>query len=340
MDREHATLRDGTRIAVRPIEPEDRARLLAAFERLSPDSRYRRFFSPVTHLSEAQLDHLTRVDHHDHEALVAMAPDEDRIIGVARYVRTRPGHAEPAITVADDWQRRGVATALLGLLVGRALDEGIGTFDAIVLVGNRDAIHALRRLGPTVVDPVGPELQVEVTLTAPAQEDGVLRRLLRATAAGTLDPALTFWHRLLPRSGPPPAVPAGEVGDQADVIVTALDAASSADAPAVAAASRLAAAGSEVVLVASRHPLLDDREAVERRARQVAAALETAGLDARAIVRPGDLGAVLLDVAREERARLIVVEDPPGADTSGRLLGEAWHHVSHHAPCSVLVVRG
>jgi RimJ/RimL family protein N-acetyltransferase len=338
MEGEPLTLRDGTRIAVRPIEPSDRDRLAAAFERLSPDSRYRRFFSPVAHLSDAQLDHLTRVDHRDHEALVALAPGEDRIIGVARFVRTRPGHAEPAITVADDWQGRGVATALLARLVDRALDEGIGTFDAIVLSGNREAIEVLRRLGPTVVDLQGPELALEVTLEAPERPDSPLRRLLRAAAAGTVDPALSFWHRLLPRSGPPPLAPGAA---QADVIVAALEGAAPADAPAIAAARRLAtAAGSEVVLVAARHPWLDDREPLERRARQVAAALEADGVRARAIVRPGDLGAVVLDVAREERARLVIVEDAPGADATGRLLGEAWDHVSHHAPCSVLVVRG
>jgi nucleotide-binding universal stress UspA family protein len=44
-------------------------------------------------------------------------------------------------------------------------------------------------------------------------------------------------------------------------------------------------------------------------------------------------------VAIEERARLIVVTDQPGADATGRLLGEAWDHISHHAPCSVLVAR-
>ena len=63
-------LRDGSRVVIRPIEPDDREALAAAFERLSPESRYRRFFAPVSRLSERDLDYLTCVDHHDHEALV------------------------------------------------------------------------------------------------------------------------------------------------------------------------------------------------------------------------------------------------------------------------------
>ncbi len=110
--------------------------------------------------------------------------------------------------------------------------------------------------------------------------------------------------------------------------------------PALELARRVAGSGSEIVLVAARHPLLDDREDAERRVRRLVTRLATEGVRARAEVRAGDLAAATLDVATEERARLIVVTDPPGADASGRLLGEPWDHISHHAPCSVLVARG
>ena len=69
---EAVRLRDGKSVSLRPIEPGDRERLRRAFDRLGPESRYRRFFSPVDHLTESQLDYLTQVDHHDHEALVAL----------------------------------------------------------------------------------------------------------------------------------------------------------------------------------------------------------------------------------------------------------------------------
>jgi len=66
------TLADGSRVLIRPIAPEDRDELVAGFERLSAESRYRRFFGPMVRLSERDLDRLTQVDHHDHEALVAI----------------------------------------------------------------------------------------------------------------------------------------------------------------------------------------------------------------------------------------------------------------------------
>src|SRR4051794_6238221 len=83
------TLRDGATVRVRPIEPGDRRALVEAFERLSPETRYRRFFGPVNELSPRILDHLTLVDHADHEALVAV----DRAGAVVRggpLVRTAP----------------------------------------------------------------------------------------------------------------------------------------------------------------------------------------------------------------------------------------------------------
>ena len=109
---------------------------------------------------------------------------------------------------------------------------------------------------------------------------------------------------------------------------------------AVALTQRMAsAAGSKVVVVAARHPLLDDRADVEQRARRAAARLRAHKVDARDVVRAGDLAAIVLDVAIEERARLIVIGDLPGADATGRLLGEPWDHISRHAPCNVLVAR-
>lgn len=80
---------------------------------MSPESRYRRFLAARDRLSEAELDYLTRVDHHDHEALVALVLETQEGVGLARFVRLPedPEDAEVAIAVADAWQRRGVGTA-------------------------------------------------------------------------------------------------------------------------------------------------------------------------------------------------------------------------------------
>jgi RimJ/RimL family protein N-acetyltransferase len=177
-------VRDGSRIRIRPIEPEDRAELAAGFERMSPESRFRRFLSPMPRLSEAQLDYLTRVDHRDHEALVALDAQTDAGIAVARYVRIDGDRAEPAVAVADDWQGRGVGTALLDALSERAYAQGIRRFEATVLATNERALGLLDSLGETTYRHAGTETVVEVPVPEPPGAGPRLVGLLRAVAAG------------------------------------------------------------------------------------------------------------------------------------------------------------
>jgi GNAT superfamily N-acetyltransferase len=110
-------LADGATIRVRPVEPTDADALAEAFERLSPDSRYRRFMSATPRLSSRTLAYLVDVDHVDHEALVALDAETEEGVGIARYIRLAetPDTAEVAVTVADDWHRRGVGTVLVAL---------------------------------------------------------------------------------------------------------------------------------------------------------------------------------------------------------------------------------
>ena len=124
--RRHSTdavLRDGTRVRIRPIVPEDKALLVAGFERLSPESRYRRFMAQVDRLTDEQLVYLTEIDYHDHYALMALDLDHGPGIGVARYVRLRgePEVAEAAVTVIDDYQGRGLGHLLLQAIGAAAL---------------------------------------------------------------------------------------------------------------------------------------------------------------------------------------------------------------------------
>ena len=123
---------------LRPIAPEDKPLLAASFERLSKESRYRRFFTIKNELSAAELDYLVDVDHHDHEAIVAIDPLSGEGLGVARYVRSEddPELAEVAVTVADDWQGRGLGRALLDRLTYRARREGVRRFSALVQSDN------------------------------------------------------------------------------------------------------------------------------------------------------------------------------------------------------------
>jgi RimJ/RimL family protein N-acetyltransferase len=139
-------LRDGTRLRVRPIRPSDREALANEFERLSPESRRRRFLAPKPQLSEAELRRLTEVDHRSHEALVAIEAESGRGVAVARYAG-EPAASEFAITVADDWQGRGIGSALSRRLLHRAREEGVTVLEATVLAENQASRALLRGLG-------------------------------------------------------------------------------------------------------------------------------------------------------------------------------------------------
>jgi RimJ/RimL family protein N-acetyltransferase len=176
------TLRDGSEVRVEPIRPEDKDALARAFEQLSEQSRYRRFLAPMDRLSPTMLAYLTEVDHHDHEALVAFESGSEEVVGVARYVRDEGTSAEAAVTVGDDWQGRGLGTALTSLLAGRALDEGIDRFTALLLAENKEMIALLESVGHvTVTGRDSGTLEVEVPLEAERPGAGKgLYGLLRA----------------------------------------------------------------------------------------------------------------------------------------------------------------
>ncbi len=136
-------------IGIRLLEPSDRAAVAGLFDRLSPESRRRRFLSPKPQLSARELTHLTVVDHHWREALAAVDRRDRSIVGVARYagVPDRRGVADTAVAVADDLQRRGIGNALTRCLIARARVNGFDVLTASTLWENQPARVLLRRVG-------------------------------------------------------------------------------------------------------------------------------------------------------------------------------------------------
>ena len=143
-------LPDGAPILIRPIRADDKRMLENGLRHLSAESVQRRFLTPKSSFSRAELRYLTEVDGRDHVALVVESPAEPvrRLIAVGRFVRLAddPEAAEVAIVVADDWQRRRLGSTLAELLAARARGLGIRRFTATMAADNEPAHKLMRRL--------------------------------------------------------------------------------------------------------------------------------------------------------------------------------------------------
>jgi GNAT superfamily N-acetyltransferase len=186
-------------VEIRPIEPADKEALLRGYARLSERSRYRRFLAPHGTLRPEELRYFTEVDHHDHEALVAIDPVSEEGVGVARYVRSdeEPTAAELAVAVLDDWQGHGVGSRLVAALAKRARSEGITSFTGLLLAENEEMLGLMRELGDVRVLESGLGT-VNVAVDLPESGLGRIAALLRAVAAGQLKPG----RRIRPPSAP------------------------------------------------------------------------------------------------------------------------------------------
>jgi GNAT superfamily N-acetyltransferase len=186
---EAARLRDGAPVVIAPLRSDDAPLLAEAFARLSEESRRLRFLGPKPSLTAAELRYLTEVDGHNHEAICAIDPVTGRGIAIGRFVRDQedPTRAEVAITVADDWQRRGLGKLVLERLADRARAEGVRSFTALVSQDNRNMHGLLQSMdAPVQVNRMsGGVAEWEIEL-APTGLGDQLEEALRAAAAGRL----------------------------------------------------------------------------------------------------------------------------------------------------------
>lgn len=121
------TLRDGSRVTIRPISRNDIELERRFIEELSPEARRYRFLCGVGTPSEALLQKLTILDAEREAALIAVTGEHGKLreVGVARFSALPDRSAEVAVTVADDWRHRGLATLLMHRLTDIARARGI-----------------------------------------------------------------------------------------------------------------------------------------------------------------------------------------------------------------------
>ncbi len=169
------SLKDGTRVIVRALRADDRARMAQAVRRLDRESIYFRLFGYRSELTEAGLDRIMRFDPDTEVALVATvgAGENETVIGGGRYVVEDPSAsmriAEVAFMIEEDFHGKGLAGRLLGHLARIARERGIGAFTADVLAENAGMLRVFERCGLAMsTHREGGVVRVNLTLPGPA----------------------------------------------------------------------------------------------------------------------------------------------------------------------------
>jgi ribosomal protein S18 acetylase RimI-like enzyme len=161
-------LRDGRRIEIRDLRPDDRADFLAALGRIGSESLRRRFFGLKRSFSEPEIAYFVNVDFVSHVALVAVAEEVGRpvIIAGGRYIVQQPGKAEVAFAVVDEFQGQGIGAALMRHLASIARQSGLRELTAEVLTENIAMLKVFEKSGfPIRMERSAGEVQIALRLS-------------------------------------------------------------------------------------------------------------------------------------------------------------------------------
>lgn len=142
-------LRDGRSVEIRALRPDDQADFVSAVGHASARSLYRRFFVPRRNFSEEEIAFFVNVDFVDHVALVAVMEEAGRriIVGGARYIAAQPGLAEVGFVVVDQYQGKGIGSALMRHLAEIARRVGLKELMAEVLPDNVAMLALFKKSG-------------------------------------------------------------------------------------------------------------------------------------------------------------------------------------------------
>ncbi len=163
--------REGPKVTLRPIRPEDAEMEQAFVKRLSAETRYFRFMDTLRELTPQMLVRFTQIDYDREMAFVATAPEDGREteVGVARYVANPDGEScEFAVVIADGWQRRGLGRRMMEQLIGVARARGLRAMVGHVLAENRGMLQLCQKLGFAVGDSAEGPVVKRVTLALAA----------------------------------------------------------------------------------------------------------------------------------------------------------------------------
>ncbi|MGC5699169.1 GNAT family N-acetyltransferase [Pseudomonas sp. NFXW11] len=151
-------LTDGSHVLIRPLRPQDRGREKAFIENLSPLTRHQRFLGEVKEVGEQLLNQLMDVGTPQRVAYVALVHDngELREVGISRYAQVddQPEQCEFAVTIADEWQGKGLESLLMQHLIDEARLHGYQQMYSVDAASNYNMRRLAKQLGMrSVIDP-------------------------------------------------------------------------------------------------------------------------------------------------------------------------------------------
>jgi GNAT superfamily N-acetyltransferase len=144
------TFSGGAPVLIRPISKLDASAHLAFFDGLSPATKRLRFLGSINQPSEAMIAQLTDIDGTNQAALVAVVKDgtAEMIVGISRYSKLAGvNHCESALVVSDDWQHKGLGTALMQHLIEIAKTQGLAAMKSTEFAQNTDMRTLMQELG-------------------------------------------------------------------------------------------------------------------------------------------------------------------------------------------------
>ena len=173
-------MRDGSTATIYIATPEDREALRDFFERLSPESRYQRFFS--FRLPDDQILTTLCDSSNPRQCLTLIVSrvieGAPRIIATGSYVLTESKKAEVGVVAADQFQGKGLATLLLERLSLLAVRNGIRCFQAVTHADNRRMLEIFQHSGFTLEQQANQGL-IDIELSVQPGEASVARSELR-----------------------------------------------------------------------------------------------------------------------------------------------------------------
>lgn len=142
----------GERVRLRLTRPSDIGRVRDFLEGLDPDTRQRRFLTPMPRVPRSAVEHFTFYDPRERRVIAATAhgPGGEVIVGLADVSFVATGIAEIGMVVDEEHQSHGIGRLLSEAIASLAVARGATHLKAEMLDSNPAVLKLLRDIGRTV----------------------------------------------------------------------------------------------------------------------------------------------------------------------------------------------